>query len=294
MSSSPTTDEFSPSTRRGIPTRRWLGAQESLAPDTIIAEEPLQLLLNGEPLTVVMRTPGQDVELALGLLHNEGFLTSRDELASLALPAGVSAPAGVPTEALVFEENVVDVRLARPIRLAEAGWQRHLLSASGCGVCGAATIEALEKNWPAVKVGQAVAANVLYRLPGALREKQSLFDVTGGVHAAGLFTLDGQLLWLAEDVGRHNAVDKLVGRALLERRLPLADQVLVLSGRAGFELVQKAAAAGIPIVASVSAPSSLAVQTAQRFGITLVAFLRQDRMNVYTAPERIRPHDNAA
>ncbi|MGH2363139.1 MAG: formate dehydrogenase accessory sulfurtransferase FdhD [Chloroflexota bacterium] len=294
MSSSPTTDDFSPATRRGIPTRRWVGVQESLGPDTVIAEEPLQILLNGQPLTVVMRTPGQDVELALGLLHNEGFVTSRDELASLALPAGLSAPAGVRTEVLVFEENVVDVRLARPLQLADAGWQRHLLSASGCGVCGAATLEALEKSWPAVKMGQAVATDVLYRLPGILRERQSLFDVTGGVHAAGLFTLTGQLIWLAEDVGRHNAVDKLVGRALLERRLPMADQVLVLSGRAGFELVQKAAAAGIPIVASVSAPSSLAVQTAQHFGITLVAFLRQDRMNVYTAPERIGRHGQTA
>jgi FdhD protein len=276
-----------------VAVQRWVEGRTETGEDAVVAEEPLQVLLNGLPLTVVVRTPGQDVDLALGLLHNEAFLRSIDDVASLALSASAAgnAPDGLPVELLPLEENVVDVRLRRTLNLASAGWQRHLLSASGCGVCGASTLQALEKAWPVVAAEAVISSDVLAGLPASLRQAQSLFTATGGVHAAGLFTLDGRLLRAAEDVGRHNAVDKLVGRALLERRLPLSDCCLLLSGRAGFELVQKAAAAGVPIVASVSAASSLAVQTALRFGITLAGFVRDGRMTVYSAPERIRRRD---
>jgi FdhD protein len=265
-------------------TRRWSVGGWTEAGDRLAAEEPLQLLVDGGPLSVVMRTPGNDVELALGLLWAERVVTDRAQVREVV----ISAEAGeretaLPVLADLLESNQVDVRLAARGRLPE----RSFLSSSACGVCGATTVESLTLDFAPVPAGPVVDAALLAGLAERLRTGQRLFDQTGGLHAAGLFSTAGDLMLLREDVGRHNAVDKVVGRSLLDGRLPLAGHVLVVSGRGGYEIVQKAVAAGIPVVASVGAPSSLAVATARRFGLTLVGFLRQGRFNVYSAPERV-------
>lgn len=266
-------------------TRRWSRAGWEDAPDQLAAEEPLQLMLDGEPLSIVMRTPGRDVELALGLLWAERVITDRAQVRHVL----ISAEAGesevlVPVRADLMESNQVDVSLG-------PGHGRHVqrsfLSSSACGVCGATTIESLALDFEPLRPGPNLDPAVLGLLAERLREHQRLFEQTGGLHAAGLFAADGSLVTLREDVGRHNAVDKVVGRALLDDQLPLAGHVLVVSGRGGYEIVQKAVAAGIPIVAAVGAPSSLAVATARRFQLTLVGFLRDGRFNVYSAPERL-------
>jgi FdhD protein len=244
----------------------------------------LQLLLNGAPLSVIMRTPGRDVELALGLLWAERVITDREQVQHVR----ISAEAGetetlLPLDADLFESNQVDVTAQPGTRVV----QRSFLSSSACGVCGATTIESLALDFEPLAPGPVLGPEVLGALPERLREQQRLFDQTGGLHAAGLFSADGSLEILREDVGRHNAVDKVVGRALIDGRLPLRQHILVVSGRGGYEIVQKAVAAGIPIVAAVGAPSSLAVATARRFGQTLVGFLRDGRFNVYSVPERL-------
>jgi len=269
-----------------VQTRRWSERGWEEAEDRLAAEEPLQLLIDGEPLSVVMRTPGHDVELALGLLWAERVITDLAQVRELR----ISAEAGEREPALrlrddLLESNQVDVRLGpgagpRP--------ERSFLSSSACGVCGATTVESLALDLPPPAPGPRVDASLLAGLADRLRTEQRLFDQTGGLHAAGLFSVAGELELLREDVGRHNAVDKVVGRALLEGRLPLSRSLLVVSGRGGYEIVQKAVAAGIPIVAAVGAPSSLAVATARRFGLTLAGFLRGGRFNVYSAPERLR------
>ncbi|HSR24024.1 MAG TPA: formate dehydrogenase accessory sulfurtransferase FdhD [Candidatus Eisenbacteria bacterium] len=267
-------------------TRRWSGSGWQEADDRLAAEEPLQLLVDGCAVSVVMRTPGHDVELALGLLRAERVLADRAQVREVL----VSAEAGevesaLPLRADLVESNHVDVRLAPGAgRLP----RRSFLSSSACGVCGATTMESLALDFAPLPAGPAVDPELLAELAGRLRERQRLFDQTGGLHAAGLFSAAGELETLREDVGRHNAVDKVVGRALLDGRLPLAGRVLVVSGRGGYEIVQKAVAAGIPLVAAVGAPSSLAVATARRFGLTLVGFLRDGRFNVYSAPERLK------
>ena len=267
-------------------TRRWSEGGWREADDRLAAEEPLQLLLDGVPLSIVMRTPGHDVELALGLLRAERVLTELAQVREVRVSAEAGeAETALPLRADLVESNHVDVRLAagtgrRP--------QRSFLSSSACGVCGATTVESLALDFPPVPAGPTMHPGLLADLAGRLRERQRLFDQTGGLHAAGLFSAAGELETLREDVGRHNAVDKVVGRALLDGRLPLADRVLVVSGRGGYEIVQKAVAAGIPLVAAVGAPSSLAVATARRFGLTLVGFLRDGRFNVYSAPERLK------
>jgi FdhD protein len=250
----------------------------------LAAEEPLQLLLNGAPLSVIMRTPGRDVELALGLLWAERVITDGEQVqrVRISAEAGETEPL-LPLDADLFESNQVDV-MARP---GQRVVQRSFLSSSACGVCGATTIESLALDFEPLAPGPVIGPEVLGLLPERLREQQRLFDQTGGLHAAGLFTPDGRLEILREDVGRHNAVDKVVGRALIDGRLPLRQHILVVSGRGGYEIVQKAEAAGIPIVAAVGAPSSLAVATAGRFGQTLVGFLRDGRFNVYSSPERL-------
>ena len=267
-------------------TSRWSGGRWEEAGDRLAAEEPLQLLIDGSPLSVVMRTPGHDVELAIGLLWAERVVTDLAHVRDVR----ISAEAGeretaVLVHADLIESNQLDVRLA-----AGAGRrpERSFLSSSACGVCGATTVESLALDFAPVPAGPAVAPELLTALPDRLRDRQRLFDQTGGLHAAGLFDADGELIELREDVGRHNAVDKVVGRALLDGRLPLAGHLLIVSGRGGYEIVQKAVAAGIPLVAAVGAPSSLAVATARRFGLTLVGFLRGGRFNVYSAPERLR------
>jgi len=269
-----------------VPTSRWSDGRWEEAGDLLAAEEPLQLLIDGDPLSVVMRTPGHDVELALGLLWAERVVTDLAQVREVLISAEAGeVEAAVPVSAELIESNQVDVRLA-----AAAGRrpERSFLSSSACGVCGATTVESLALDFAPVPAGPVIAPELLADLPGRLRERQRLFDQTGGLHAAGLFDAAGELVELREDVGRHNAVDKVVGRALLDGRLPLAGHVLVVSGRGGYEIVQKAVAAGIPLVAAVGAPSSLAVATARRFGLTLVGFLRGGRFNVYSVPDRLR------
>ncbi|MGH2473571.1 MAG: formate dehydrogenase accessory sulfurtransferase FdhD [Candidatus Limnocylindria bacterium] len=269
-----------------VQVARWRAGDWRDDRDQVAAEEPLQLSLDGKPLSIVMRTPGNDLELALGLLWAERVIRSLDDLVRVRISAETqeSEPRVSLANDLV-ESNQVDVYLR-----AGAGArrpERSFLATSACGVCGATTVESLALDFPRLPPGPTVGPEMLPRLSDRLREQQRIFESTGGLHAAGLFDSAGKLELLREDIGRHNAVDKIVGRALLDGRLPLARAVLAVSGRAGYEVVQKAVAAGIPILAAVGAPSSLAVATAERFGMTLVGFLRDDRFNVYTAPERI-------
>lgn len=269
----------------GVPVHRWTRGGWTDVPDDVVLEEPLQLMLNGDPLSVVMRTPGNDVELALGLFFGEGIVVSKDEVAEVRISA--ESPEGesrVRVDASIVDSNTVDVRLrGEPHRRPE----RSMLASSACGVCGATMIDDLKRGLAPLADGPRVAADVLGKLGDSLRSNQGVFDRTGGLHAAALFTADGGLVLAREDVGRHNAVDKVVGRMLLDGRLPCREQLLVVSGRAGYEIVQKSIAAGIPLVAAVGAPSSLAVALAREFGQTLVGFLRSERFNVYAAPGRV-------
>jgi FdhD protein len=271
---------------RRVRIGRWTAGRYADADDDVAAEEPLQLILDGEPLSVVMRTPGNDIELAIGLLHAERVITSIDDVATMRISAEADErEKAFAVRADLIESNAVDVHLAKT---AARRPRRSFLSSSACGVCGATTMDDLAHDHAPLADGPVVDAALLPPLADRLRERQELFERTGGLHAAGLFTRDGALVALREDVGRHNAVDKIVGRSVLDRTVPLRDSVLAVSGRGGYELVQKAVAAGIPIMVAVGAPSSLAVATAQRFGLTLVGFLRGDRFNVYSAPQRIR------
>ena len=264
---------------------RWRSGAWREDSDHVAAEEPLQISLDGAPLSIVMRTPGNDLELALGLLWAEQVIRSPGDVIGVRISAeAAEAEASLHVAADLVESNQIDVHLrSAPGRRPE----RSFLSSSACGVCGATTVESLALDFPRLEPGPTLDASVLTRLADRLRERQRIFESTGGLHAAGLFDTAGELELLREDIGRHNAVDKVVGRAFLDRLLPLRDRVLAVSGRAGYEVVQKAVAAGIPILAAVGAPSSLAVATAERFGMTLVGFLREDRFNVYTSPERI-------
>ena len=249
--------------------------------DPVAVEEPLEIRAEGPgqpgvPIAVTMRTPGHDAELAVGFLFTEGLIHSRDD---------VGAP---PVRELAVEggaNNVVTVRLSRPFDAERL--KRNFYATSSCGICGKAALEHLHAVAPPLAVGPTFARSTLVRLPAALREAQVAFDRTGGLHATGVFDRGGKLLALREDVGRHNAMDKVIGRMLLARQVPLADCVLMVSGRVSFELVQKAAMSGAPLLCAVSAPSSLAVQTAERLGMTVVGFLRGDTFNVYAHPERV-------
>jgi len=253
------------------------GAAHEL-PDPVVIEEPLEIQVGGRPLVVTMRTPGHDPELAAGWLFAEGLIEGRADLVALEDAAACGA------------ENVVAVRLRDERAVEAARAARGFLSASACGVCGKTAIEHIfARGLPLLPAGRPrVARAWLEGLPARMRAAQRVFARTGGLHAAALFAAGGELVVLREDVGRHNAVDKVVGERLLAGALPsLAETVLVLSGRAGFEIVQKAARAGIPLVAAVGAPSSLALRVAERSGMTLVGFLRPGRFNLYTAPERL-------
>jgi FdhD protein len=249
----------------------WHGDQAGECDDLLAAEEPLDLRVGSTPLAVIMRTPGHDEELALGFLHGEGIIHSYDDVQRLGLWRD---------ELGGLAQNRVTVHL-RDSSVSAGSFARSFYATSSCGMCGKASVEAALLLAPALTRRVAPCPDVLFGLPERLREAQSVFDRTGGLHAAGLFDLDGRLLWAREDVGRHNAVDKLVGRALLDGELPLDRHILFVSGRVSFELVQKALAARIPIIAAVSAPSSLAVQAAQQSRIALVGFLRENRCNVY-------------
>ncbi len=252
--------------------------------DWIVIEEPLEIRAHGpgqEPtsVAVTMRTPGNDAELAVGFLYTEGLVQSR---------ADVVTSRDCDWRRGVAACNVVQVALSRPFDSTIL--KRNFFATSSCGVCGKATLDQIAVRCPPVGRGPVVGRSVLIGLPGALRGAQTVFDRTGGLHAAGLFDVAGCLIALREDVGRHNAVDKLVGRALLDGELPLAGRIMLVSGRTSFEILQKAAVSGVPIVCAVSAPSSLAVSVADRLGITLVGFLRGSSFNVYTHPGRIDPH----
>ena len=269
------------------------GERRDAGTDRIAVEEPLEIRLHGAPFSVTMRTPGSDLELAAGFLFAERVLRSADDLGTIehcrdpqpviALPAAGADPAA-------SRENIVNVTLTGRSREdidALLAGRRAVLTSSSCGLCGRVTIESLRTELPAPATGVTVSASLLHTLPDRLRAKQGLFDDTGGVHAAGLFGFDGRLEAVAEDVGRHNAVDKVIGRMLMADSLPLAGRVLQVSGRASFEIVQKAALAGVPIVAAVSAPSSLAIDLAREAGLTLIGFVRGGAFNVYTGAERI-------
>ena len=269
----------------GLRVRKCDSGRWSEAPDAVVTEEPLQLLLDGEPLSVVMRTPGQDLELALGLLYAEGIARSLGDVKEVRVSAeSGEGDAHLRVEASIVESNQVDVHLARAPRRKP---ERSMLASSACGVCGAVLIEDLRRDLAELPPGPPVDAATLPGLVERLRSGQGVFARTGGLHAAGLFTTSGDVICLREDIGRHNAVDKVVGRMLLDGRLPAHHAVLVVSGRAGYEIVQKAITAGVPVVAAVGAPSSLAVALAREFGQTLVGFLRGERFNVYSSPERL-------
>lgn len=256
-------------------------------PDDVVTEQPMEIRVHGpgqapEALAVTMRTPGNDFELAVGFCRTEGILQSTDDVASVAycLDEGNAGDGDVDQQ-----YNVVTVRVRARVDLG--GRRRTFVANSSCGLCGKASIDQLEVACAPIPAGPPVVRSVLVNLPRRLRDAQAVFDATGGLHASARFSSDGDLLALREDVGRHNALDKIIGHALLERELPLTDDLLTVSGRVSFEIVQKAAVAGIPIVCAVSAPSSLAVEAAERLGQTLIGFLRDDRFNVYSHPERV-------
>lgn len=228
-------------------------------------------------IAVTMRTPGNDFELAAGFLFTEGMIDGHDDLRR------VSYCEDLPAEEQHY--NVVTVRLASAFD--PELFRRNFFANSSCGICGKASLEQVEVRCSVVSAGPILKGETIAALPTSMRDAQKVFDRTGGLHAAGLFAPDGTLLALREDVGRHNAVDKVIGEAVLAGNLPLAERVLQVSGRLSFEIVQKAARAGIPVVCAVSAPSSLAVETAEHLGITLVGFVRDGRFNVYTHPDRV-------
>ncbi len=267
-----------------------VGGSQTRRPDTLAVEEPLEIRVGGEPLAVTMRTPGHDVELAAGFLVSEGVIGHAGEFRS-AIHCGGPGTGGPLAGNTENTYNVLDVTLAPGVELPASSLSRNFYTTSSCGVCGKASIDAVEtvSRFDLSTDAAVVGAEMLVTFPDRLREEQAVFEKTGGLHAAALFdAATGELLVVREDVGRHNAVDKVVGWAVLEDRLPLTGTVLQVSGRASFELVQKAVMAGIPILAAVSAPSSLAVELAAASGLTLAGFVRGTSMNVYSHAERIR------
>jgi len=270
-------------TARRRVTRIDLDTGVHRAEDVLAAEEPLEIRVGGRSLAVTMRTPGHDVELAAGFLVSEGVVTAADHVVAARYCAGA-------TDEGLNTYNVLDVTLARHVPAPDPSLERSFYTTSSCGLCGKASIDAVRthSHWTVDADGLVLPADLLATFPDRLREHQDVFDRTGGLHAAALFDgATGELLVLREDVGRHNAVDKVVGWALTGGRLPLRGTVLMVSGRASFELTQKALMAGIPVLAAVSAPSSLAADLAQESGITLVGFLRGSSMVVYSRPERV-------
>lgn len=277
------------------PVYKFNGSESVRVEDDLVIEEPLEIRVRGKSIAVTMRTPSapapgaapgaspgggdqreaHDRELAAGFLLSEGLIHSAGDI--VRIDPCTRSGAG----------NIVNVFLAPSVKLDLESLSRHVFASSSCGICGKATIDAVHQHFEPVRSQVQIAADVLTSLPGKLREAQACFDRTGGLHAAGLFDVTGQLITAREDVGRHNAVDKLLGHALLNRMLPLDRHVLMISGRASFEIVQKALAGGVPVVAAVSAPSSLAVELADTSGMTLAGFLRDRRMNVYCGEQRL-------
>jgi FdhD protein len=275
--------------RRASKTRTRVRVVEDgkmrVRPDTLATEEPMEIrLLTGESrqtVAVTMRTPGADFELAAGFLYGEGIVQGADDIAKISYCVDSDLDAAQ-------QYNIVNVELRSGRAYDLRPLERHFYTTSACGVCGKASLEQLElRGCPVALPGPEVSAETLYSLPEKLREAQGLFDATGGLHAAALFDAEGNLVALREDVGRHNATDKLVGWALLEGRLPLSGYIVMVSGRSSFEILQKCLTAGVPFVCAISAPSSLAVDVAREFGMTLVGFLRERRFNVYAGQDRV-------
>jgi FdhD protein len=265
-----------------VPIQRIEGDSASPLQDLLAIEEPLEIRIGGKTISITMRTPGHDFELAAGFLFTEGILQGFQQIHCIrrSETGGNRRQAG----------NSVTVELNPDVEVDFERLQRHFYTTSSCGVCGKASIEALQMQGCPVlrKNGLLVDSAVIHRLPEALRREQAVFERTGGLHAAALFDAQGNLALLREDVGRHNAVDKLIGAEMLRGQTPLHDKLLMVSGRASFELAQKALMAGIPILAAVGAPSSLAVETAQRFNMTLLGFVRDHRFNIYSGASRIQ------
>ena len=272
--------------RRRVANLSAVGAETSVTArvETVVVEEPLEIRINGSPVTVTMRTPGSDFELAQGFLLTEGVIHNRADVATVRYCKGAEQD-GVNTY------NTLDVTLQPGMQMPDLDVTRNFYTTSSCGVCGKASLEAvwLSSNHSPGDDPTVVSAATLTRLPDTLRAAQKVFARTGGLHGAALFDLDGTMLVVREDVGRHNAVDKVIGWAVEAGRVPLAGSVLLVSGRASFELTQKAVMAGIPVLAAVSAPSLLAVDLAAQSGLTLVAFMRGDSLNVYSRPDRVLP-----
>ncbi len=253
--------------------RRKSDGELEYQPDDLTIEEPLEIRVGGRVLATTMRTPGHDEELAAGFLISEAIVRGRDEIAKIA----------------IGDENTIDVDLASGVKVELNSVQRFGTISSSCGLCGKAGIDVIRQSFPAIRSTDIrIDIGTLLSLPAKLREQQGDFTRTGGIHAAGIFDVDGKLIVAREDIGRHNAVDKAIGRAFLDELLPLDRHLLLVSGRASFEIMQKALAGGVPIVASVSAPSSLAVSFARESNQTLIGFLRPPSFNIYSHVERVK------
>lgn len=248
----------------------WRWPEEKAGPDALAVEEPLEIRVDGRPISITMRTPGHDGELAAGFLLSEGVIREMSDLER------------VEPDIICSDQNVVNVYTAEHLTVDFRNLTRHVFASSSCGICGKASIGSVRTAYPPIRRRATPPPSLLARLPARMRQSQTVFDRTGGLHAAALFDEDGTLRVLREDVGRHNAVDKVLGHALAKGWVPLEEQILLVSGRVSFEVVQKALAGGIATVAAVSAPTSLAVKLARENGQTLVGFLREGRMNVYT------------
>jgi FdhD protein len=261
----------------------WNTGRARTLVDELAAEEPLEIRIAATPLSVTMRTPGDDFDLAAGWLFTEGIIRGREQIERVAYGRGSDGQRS---------GNLIGVTLAAGTEVDAARLDRHFVTASSCGVCGKTSIDAVRaREIQRPNAAFSVDPELLTQLPDRLRAAQRIFGRTGGLHAAGLFDRNGALVAVREDIGRHNAVDKVVGHALFEGRLPLSERILMVSGRGGFEIVQKALVAGVPIVASVSAPSTLAVQLAREYGLTLIGFLRGSRFVVYAGEGRLRPEE---
>lgn len=262
--------------------QRWVGSNSEQAYDHLAVEEPMQIRMAGEDVAVTMRTPGHDFELASGFLFTEGIIAARHDIDMLGY---CPAEDGTPSP------NIVNVTPTDRSLLEPRQWGRDFLASSSCGMCGKTSISQITRQISPVQSLFTIDVSTLYGLADKLRSAQATFAQTGGLHAAGLFDMEGNLLLVREDVGRHNAVDKIIGYALLNDLLPLDCHILLVSSRASFEIVQKSLVAGVSMLAVISAPSSLAVELAREAGMTLVAFLRQGRMNVYSGEKRVRAGD---
>jgi FdhD protein len=265
-----------PCSRTSASVLRWRDGQLEWSPDELVIEQPLEIRVRGRAISVTMRTPGHDDELAAGFLLTENVIAAAGDV--LKISACQRNEAG----------NVINVQLAPEVAVDFERLTRHVFASSSCGLCGKATIDAITQRFFPVVSDVCFPAEMISSMPHQMRQLQATFDRTGGLHAAAIFDAQGKMLVLREDVGRHNAVDKVLGRALLSGWLPLDRHLLLVSGRSSFEIVQKALAARLPVIAAVSAPSSLAVEFAQHSGQTLVGFLRDKRMNVYTHSQRLR------